>query len=49
MKKITLIIAVIVAIIALACVTMALFFNSNYYYSKKLISEIREENITEIQ
>ena len=49
MKKSTIIIAVIAAIMILVIGATVFFFNSNYYYSKKLISAIRDENVTEVQ
>lgn len=40
---------IIIVVLILAGVTLTMFINSNYYYSKKLISAIREENIIAVQ
>lgn len=40
---------IIVAFLILVGGTLTMFLNSNYYYSKKLISAIREENIIAVQ
>ena len=46
--KIKIFIIIAVILIMLGCIS-AMFFNSNYYYSKKLISAIKEENIIAVQ
>lgn len=48
-KKIITVVAIIFGYLILIGVAVGLFFNSNYYYSKKLVSAIWEENITQIQ
>lgn len=46
--KIKIFIIIAVILIMLGCIS-AMFFNSNYYYTKKLISAIKEENIIAVQ
>lgn len=43
------ILIILVAVLILAGGTLTAFLNSNYYYSKKLILAINEENIIEVQ
>ena len=38
-----------VVVSLLICIVAVVFFNSNYYYSKRLITAIQEQNMTKIQ
>lgn len=43
------IIIIIVTVLTLVGVVFAMFLNSNYYYSKKLVKAIQTQNVTEIK